>query len=298
MKKICICCGLEKDITEFSFRKDTNKYRNQCKDCRKKREKQRKIENESKIKEKVCPICKEKFKPRRNSQKYCSAECRAKSTTKKITIECSYCGEEISVTANAYKRNKHHYCSKDCRYKHQKEIFKGKNNPNYKNASINVMCSNCKKSFSILKCNTKNSDGTTKKNFYCSQECKSEHQKKILKGENNPNYGKGEKIRGNKNKMWNPNKPQEEREKGRIIQGYKKWVYSVYKRDNYTCQCCGKRGGDLVAHHLNSYNWDKEHRIDVNNGITLCEKCHRDFHIKYGMGDNTKEQYEQFINNK
>ena len=83
-----------------------------------------------------------------------------------------------------------------------------------------------------------------------------------------------------------------------MIQGYKKWVYNVYKRDDYTCQCCGKRGGDLVAHHLNSYNWDKEHRIDVNNGITLCEQCHRDFHIKYGMGNNTKEQYIEFINNK
>ena len=66
MKKICICCGLEKDITEFSFRKDTNKYRNQCKDCRKQqkakydkeyntknkeRRKQYRKENEAKIKE-------------------------------------------------------------------------------------------------------------------------------------------------------------------------------------------------------------------------------------------------------
>ncbi|MDU2111296.1 MAG: hypothetical protein E7E92_02115, partial [Clostridiales bacterium] len=106
MKKICICCGLEKDITEFSFRKDTNKYRNQCKDCRKEREKQHKKENETKIKEKVCPICKRKFKPRRSSQKYCSAECRVKSTTKRITTECSCCGKEISIVKSAYEKYK------------------------------------------------------------------------------------------------------------------------------------------------------------------------------------------------
>lgn len=34
--KICINCKEEKDLSKFSFRKDTNKYRNQCKECRKK----------------------------------------------------------------------------------------------------------------------------------------------------------------------------------------------------------------------------------------------------------------------
>lgn len=32
-KKVCSKCGIEKDITEFQFRKDTNSYRNQCKSC-------------------------------------------------------------------------------------------------------------------------------------------------------------------------------------------------------------------------------------------------------------------------
>lgn len=31
--KICTKCGIEKPLTEFSFRKDTDKYHNACKVC-------------------------------------------------------------------------------------------------------------------------------------------------------------------------------------------------------------------------------------------------------------------------
>lgn len=79
---------------------------------------------------------------------------------------------------------------------------------------------------------------------------------------------------------------------------YKKWVSDVYKRDNYTCKCCDKYGHKLNAHHLDGYNWCVEKRTDVDNGITLCEDCHKEFHKIYGYGDNTKEQYEEWILNK
>ena len=116
-------------------------------------------------------------------------------------------------------------------------------------------------------------------------------------GENNPMYGKGYKIKGENNPRYNPNLTQEERELGRNIDGYVEWRNEVFKRDNWTCQCCGKNG-DINAHHLNGYNWDKEHRVDIDNGVTLCEDCHREFHQLYGYGYNTKEQYEEFIKNK
>ena len=82
----------------------------------------------------------------------------------------------------------------------------------------------------------------------------------------------------------------------------KKWIKLVYEKDNYTCQCCGKRGVSLRAHHLNGFNWFKEGRLDVNNGITLCRNCHDaryegSFHSMYGNGDNTKEQFEEFKRN-
>jgi hypothetical protein len=48
-----------------------------------------------------------------------------------------------------------------------------------------------------------------------------------------------------------------------------RWRKEVFKRNNYTCKCCGKRGSIyLNAHHLDGYNWCKEKRFDVgkNNG--------------------------------
>lgn len=115
-------------------------------------------------------------------------------------------------------------------------------------------------------------------------------------GENNHMFGIHRYGKDNPN--YNPNKTDEEREKGRCIIGYKEWRNSVYSRDNYTCQCCGdNKGSNLNAHHLNGYNWDKQHRTDINNGVTLCEECHKKFHSIYGWGNNTKEQFNDFLNN-
>jgi hypothetical protein len=103
--------------------------------------------------------------------------------------------------------------------------------------------------------------------------------------------------RGENNVNYNPNKTDEERERGRLIQGYDKWRIEVFERDKYTCVLCGdNRGGNLNAHHLDGYNWCKEKRIDVDNGVTLCESCHFDFHNYYGYGSNTKQQFEEFYN--
>lgn len=96
--------------------------------------------------------------------------------------------------------------------------------------------------------------------------------------------------------LWNPNKTQEERENGRKIDGYIEFIKTVLERDNYTCHCCKKqKSGKMVVHHLNGYNWYKEGRTDISNAITLCEDCHENFHSYYGKGNNTKEQYEEWI---
>lgn len=69
---------------------------------------------------------------------------------------------------------------------------------------------------------------------------------------------------------------------------YKHFIQNVLERDNHTCQCCGSKT-NTVVHHLNGYVWCVEGRTNVNNGITLCNTCHLDFHTKYGFKSNTKE---------
>lgn len=112
-------------------------------------------------------------------------------------------------------------------------------------------------------------------------------------GKNNPMYG----VTGENHPHWNPSLTNEERLlKRKIPQNYK-WIRDVYERDNYTCQCCGyDNGGTLIAHHLNSWHWDKDNRFNIENGVTLCESCHHRFHKEYGYKDNTKEQFLEYLN--
>jgi len=55
---------------------------------------------------------------------------------------------------------------------------------------------------------------------------------------------------------------------------YNEWRKLVFKRDDYMCQHCKQKGGKLNAHHIKSYKEFIELRLDVNNGITLCYRCH------------------------
>ncbi len=56
---------------------------------------------------------------------------------------------------------------------------------------------------------------------------------------------------------------------------YKLWRESVFKRDNYACQQCGKRGGNLNADHIKPFRTFPNLRLKVENGRTLCADCHR-----------------------
>jgi len=84
------------------------------------------------------------------------------------------------------------------------------------------------------------------------------------------------------------------------------WRETVFKRDNYTCQLCGKRGGRLCVDHfpkpfsiiLRDNNIKSlEDAInckelwDTNNGRTLCVECHR---LTPTYGYNTRFYKENY----
>jgi transposase-like protein len=70
----------------------------------------------------------------------------------------------------------------------------------------------------------------------------------------------------------------------RQLSQYKHWRDMVFKRDDYTCQFCGKRGGYLEAHHIIPVATllQTEELYDLifapEDGYTLCKKCHTELH--------------------
>lgn len=86
---------------------------------------------------------------------------------------------------------------------------------------------------------------------------------------------------------------------------YKIWRDSVYAKDWYTCQCCGRYGSDIEknAHHIKNFSEFPELKYDLSNSILLCAECHHikyigSFHNIYGTTNNDANQLEQYINNK
>jgi len=105
---------------------------------------------------------------------------------------------------------------------------------------------------------------------------------------------------GEEHYRWNPNLTDEERRANMSrtsINEYNRWRVAIYKRDNYHCVIDNCECTNLNAHHLNSWDTYTNQRYDINNGITLCEKHHKDFHSIYGYGRNTKEQFLEYMKN-
>ena len=107
---------------------------------------------------------------------------------------------------------------------------------------------------------------------------------KTRKKISNSRYGK---YKGKENKNWKGGiSPLIVKIRG-LIQN-KEWIRNVFKKDNFTCKMCNKRGLILEAHHINMLTKivrtnnikSEEDAIncselwDISNGITLCKECH------------------------
>ena len=80
---------------------------------------------------------------------------------------------------------------------------------------------------------------------------------------------------------------------------YKLWSDSVWNRDKNCCQKCGEnRVRYLVAHHILNFSSHIELRFAIDNGITFCRLCHKEFHHIYTKRNNTREQVVEFIRNE
>ena len=279
---------------------------------------------------KLCVFCGKEFDGRKN-QKFCCRDCSSKSQTNKVEVDCEHCGKTILKQPNELKSYKHHYCSRECRDTHTGILQTGENHPMWNGGEKYFNCEMCGKEHHYPQVVYDKS-----KHHYCSPECRYKGISQIYIKDKRYNYSMqttkcdycGKEVmkklsrvkRNNKNFCsiecsseycsenyigsirynYKPELSDEERIANKTRHNsrkYRKWMRDVFKRDDYTCAITNVRGkGDLSVHHLDGWNWCKEKRYDVSNGIIIRKEIHELFHKIYGLGDNTKEQFEEFKN--
>lgn len=79
---------------------------------------------------------------------------------------------------------------------------------------------------------------------------------------------------------------------------YTIWRRSVFERDNYTCQECGKKGGTLNADHIKPFILYPELRLEVSNGRTLCVNCHKAIGWKHTGALQARDENGRFMFSK
>lgn len=137
-----------------------------------------------------------------------------------------------------------------------------------------------------------------KKHVFCSPECTATWRKTDLFKTEQSLRIKG-KTSFEKNGMWKGGRSHLAL-RIRLSFEYRMWRTSIFKRDNFTCNECGVRGGYMHVHHKKSFkkifdeflgfynqfsptddtdtlvrlSWSYPEFWKQDNGITLCRTCH------------------------
>ncbi len=95
--------------------------------------------------------------------------------------------------------------------------------------------------------------------------------------------------KGKNHPLWKEAKNNDKRNS----QSSKKWRREILKKFNHRCVITGNCE-NLRCHHLDGYSSNPEKQFLLNNGVVICEEYHKKFHMKYGYGDNTADQFNEF----
>jgi len=226
---------------------------------------------------KICAVCGAEFISPKGNHKTCSKECSK--------IHCAQ--YKTTEYKNAHTNFENQNKKRKIYYQKNKESIKKKSISRYysgererrMNDFIDVECCICGEVHSVKRLSYKVSDKS-----YCSTKCRSIGYKELIGGDKSHLWKGG--ITPTHNKIRNSS-------------DYKQWVKDVFKKDDYTCQCCGGRGVKISAHHKKNfsklYPTMDDLLWDVENGITFCLDCHDVFHVQYGKIDNNQEQVKEFL---
>lgn len=142
-----------------------------------------------------------------------------------------------------------------------------------------------RKEYICMTCGQKITDKTTIKRKFCSMSCKAKY---FFTGERNPRWKGGISS-------W--------KDSVKSTDEYKRWRMKVFQRDRFTCRKCfhrskaskahGDKSSDIHAHHIEPMRENKERWFEVDNGITLCVKCHRE---TYGKEKSFAKVFREILN--
>ena len=173
-------------------------------------------------------------------------------------LKCIQCNKEFYTYNSEIKKGGGLYCSWECRIKG----IKKEGNPNWKKRAVKE-CKTCKKYFKVSFWELR-----IRPALYCSKKCRG----KDLEWRNK--FSKIRKENGKskleKNSNWRGGKSFDLY----TIEWTKELKYNIRKRDNYTCQLCGKNQSELKKRlHIHHIDYDKKNCCQ-SNLISLCLNCH------------------------
>lgn len=169
---------------------------------------------------------------------------------------CQTCGKTFEIAERRLKHGRGKFCSRDCF--HASTVSKNK---------VLRVCEVCGENFNCWPRTVRLGRGK-----YCSRTCYGKYISLNQSGENSHSWRGGLTPAATKFRNSQP---------------YITWRDSVYARDNWTCQDCGVRGGILNAHHIFQFADFPEHRLELWNGITLCDSCHSKAHPNINLNAKT-----------
>lgn len=90
-------------------------------------------------------------------------------------------------------------------------------------------------------------------------------------------YAPGHRPRGEAHPLYKPRSPNKARR--HEASDYRQWRKTVLAKDDFTCNCCGQRGGNLHAHHVIGAAQRPDLMLEPWNGKALCKPCHIEVHV-------------------